>query len=251
MRQCRVSGCAKQSEGYSSLCGTHKRRQRRHGSPTQTTISTKQLQGHREATKRWLDGRPEANGWGPLRTLFGHMADEARAQLALTARQASARYLRQAHQDVVTVSGESSETVDSAALAVAAMFALRDSDPRLFVSDDAFRVQLARRFRAISDVNVAVTWSQADRKSKRVYRDASSRRLISLGQFLSVALGALSMTIGAAMAEEADRKAQERREAFEAVRKQLDGEHGRGTQQEPTGTDRTAVGEPPNERDPP
>ncbi len=62
MRPCRIAGCTKQSEGYSSLCGAHKRRQRRHGSPTQTTISAMKLNPHRAGIKKWLDGRPEENG---------------------------------------------------------------------------------------------------------------------------------------------------------------------------------------------
>jgi hypothetical protein len=103
MRPCRVVGCSRQSAGYSSLCEAHRRRQRRHGSPVQTTISAVKLKPHREAVKKWLDARPEVAGWEPMRTLFRHMADEARAELELAASRASARYLRQAHEDILKV----------------------------------------------------------------------------------------------------------------------------------------------------
>ena len=218
MRLCNVPGCAKQTEGYSSLCGSHKRRQRRHGSPTQTTISSAKLITYRRDIKRWLDGRPEQNGWDPLRTLFGHVVGEARAELDLAGTRASPRYLRQAHEDIVKVADEGAERVDQAVLTVASMFDLQNHEPRSFASDDGFRVQLARRFRSHSDVNVAVSWSQAEGRNKRVYRDASNRRLVTLGQLLSRALGALSMTIIATRGQEAAEKVQERQEAFERVR---------------------------------
>lgn len=218
MRPCRVVGCTKPVDGYSPLCGAHKRRQRRHGSPTQNTISAAKLQPHRDSIKRWLDGRPEVNGWEPLRTLFGHMVADCRAELDLARTQASPRYLRQAHEDIVKVADEETQVIDQAILTVAAMYDLHHCQPTIFASDDGFRVQLARRFRAHSDVNVAVSWSQTDGKTKRVYRDASNRRLVTLGQLLSRALGAASMTISAAMAQEATGRAQERQEAFERLK---------------------------------
>ncbi len=104
--------------------------------------------------------------------------------------------------------------VDQAIITVAAMFDLQNWEPGNFASDDGFRVQLARRFRAHSDVNVAVSWSQTDGKTKRVYRDASNRRLVTLGQLLSRALGSASLTVVATMTQEAAEKAQERQEAL-------------------------------------
>jgi hypothetical protein len=214
MRPCEVPGCTKQRDGYSHYCGPHKRRQRRHGSPTQKTISATTLRSHRDAIKRWLDGRPDPNGWDPLRTLFGHVVGEARTELELSRTRASPRYLRQAHEDIVKVAGEGPQVVDQAILTVAAMYDLHHWQPTSFASDDGFRVQLARRFRAHSDVNVAVSWSQTEGRNKRVYRDASSRRLVTLGQLLSRALGSVSLTIIATMAQEATAKAQERQEAI-------------------------------------
>ena len=67
-------------------------------------------------------------------------------------------------------------------------------------------------------MNVAVSWSQADGRNKRVYRDASNNRLVALGQLLSRALGALSMTIIATRGQEGARKTQERQEAFQRVK---------------------------------
>jgi hypothetical protein len=218
MPTCRVSGCEKPSDGYSPFCSSHKRRARRHGAAGQGTITATQLKPHREAIKRWLGGRPEANGWGPIRTLFGHVVEASRAELADMERKASPRYLRQAHDDIVKVASEGPETIDAAALTIAAMFALQQEQPVLFASDDGFRVQLARRFRTLSDINVAESWSQTDGKVKRVYRDASSRRLVTLGQLLSRGLGGLSLTIHKTMTEEGDRKAKERREAFDAIK---------------------------------
>jgi hypothetical protein len=189
MRTCGVSGCNKPADGYSSLCGTHKRRQRRHGSPAQTTISAAKLRSYREGIKKWLDGRPEVNGWEPLRMLFGHVVEAARAEVDLARTRAGPRYIRQAHEDILKVANEGPLGVDQAILTTAAMFDLQHWEPAIFTSDDGFRVQLARRFRAHSDMNVAVSWSQADGRNKRVYRDASNRRLVALGQLLSRALG--------------------------------------------------------------
>lgn len=218
MRTCRIPGCRNNAEGYSSLCGKHKRRQRRHGSPTQVTISATKLGPYREGIKKWLDGRPEVNGWEPLRTLFGHVVGEARTEGDLSRTRAGPRYIREAHEDIVKVADEGPLAIDQAILTTAGMYDLQHWEPGNFASDDGFRVQLARRFRAHSDVNVAVSWNQADGRNHRVYRDASSRRLVTLGQLLSGALGALSLTIIATRGQEAARKTQERQEAFERVR---------------------------------
>ena len=218
MQTCRASGCNKPADGYSAYCSQHRRRQRRHGSPMQATISAAQLKPHRDTLKRWLDGRPEENGWEPLRTLFRHLTDHSRAELELARTRAFPRYLRQAHEDVLKVANEGPAVADQAILTVAAMFRLQEEDRLAFASDDGFRVQLARRFRAHSDVNVAVSWSEAEGRNKRVYRDASSLRLVTLGQLLSKALGGLSMAVMATMNEESDAKETERKQAFAAVR---------------------------------
>jgi hypothetical protein len=217
MRICRIPGCGKQTDGYSVYCSQHRRRQRRHGSAQQVTISVTRLKPHRDAIKRWLDSRPEENGWGPLRTLFRHLVEHAQTELELARTGASPRYLRQAHEDVLKVAGEGPAVVDQVILTVAAMYRLQAVDRLAFVSDDGFRVQLARRFRAHTDLNVAVTWSEADGRNKRVYRDASSRHLVVLGQLLAKALGGLSLAVIEAMDQEDRREAEERRQAFAAV----------------------------------
>ncbi len=153
-----------------------------------------------------------------MRTLFRRMVDEARTEVDLATRSASIRYLRQAHEDIVKVADEGPQVTDQAILTVAAMYDLHQWEPTNFASDDGFRVQLARRFRTHSDVNVAVSWSQADGKTKRVYRDASSRRLVTLGQLLARALGSSSMTIIATMGREAAVEAQERQDALARLR---------------------------------
>jgi hypothetical protein len=176
MRTCRVPGCGKQTDGYSVYCSQHRRRQRRHGSAQQATISVTRLKPHREAIKRWLDGRPSENGWEPLRTLFRHLVEHCQTELELARTGASPRYLRQAHEDVLKVANEGPTVVDQAIITIAAMYRLQQEDRLAFASDDGFRVQLARRFRAHTDLNVAVTWSEAEGRNKRVYRDASSRQ---------------------------------------------------------------------------
>lgn len=217
MRICRVPGCGKQTDGYSVYCSQHRRRQRRHGSAQQATISVGRLKPHRDAIRRWLDSRPEANGWGALRTLFRHLVEHAHTELELARSGASPRYLRQAYEDVLKVANEGPAVVDQAILTVAAMYRLQAEDRLAFVSDDGFRVQLARRFRAHTDLNVAVSWSEADGRNKRVYRDVSNRRLVTLGQLLAKALGGLSLAVIEAMDQEERRQAEERKQAFAAV----------------------------------
>ena len=212
-----MPGCGKQTDGYSVYCSQHRRRQRRHGSAQQATISVARLKPHRDAIKRWLDVRPEENGWEPLRTLFRHLVEYAQNELELARSGASPRYLRQAHEDVLKVANEGPAVVDQAIVTVAAMYRLQAEDRLAFVSDDGFRVQLARRFRAHTDLNVAVSWSEVDGRNKRVYRDASNRRLVTLGQLLAKALGGLSLAVLSTMNDEADAKAAERKQAFERI----------------------------------
>jgi hypothetical protein len=65
-----------------------------------------------------------------------------------------------------------------------AMFVMWEMEPRRFRSDDAFRTQLARRVRRLTEANAAHYFDHIAGKGKRVYRDVraegreSVRRLV-------------------------------------------------------------------------
>jgi hypothetical protein len=55
------------------------------------------------------------------------------------------------------------------------MFLLRDHDPRMFVSDRAFRFQLVRRLRGLTDVNAGEWFNNDTGKVQRAYRELPPR----------------------------------------------------------------------------
>ena len=56
-----------------------------------------------------------------------------------------------------------------------AMFVMWEMEPRKFRSDDAFRMQLARRVRRLTEANAAHYFDHIAGKGKRVYRDVAPR----------------------------------------------------------------------------
>jgi hypothetical protein len=94
---------------------------------------------------------------------------------------------------------------------VLAMFLMLEQEPRRFRSDDAFRFQLARRVRGLTDVNQGTWFDHRAQRVKRVYRDAAPKTTAYIGELLAETLGAaaihlarLEQTRSAAKKQEAE-----------------------------------------------
>ena len=65
--------------------------------------------------------------------------------------------------------------------------------------------------------STAETWSQKESRSKRVYRDVSRRRLLSLGRLIAKVFGPKALTVVDTMAKEAAAEAQRRKETLAEI----------------------------------
>ncbi len=116
------------------------------------------------------------------------MIDDARAELSrYRAGQPYMQQVRQACHEIERLAEhvKPSEVVET----VLALYLMAEQDPRRFRSDDAFRFQLARRVRALTDVNRGTWYDHTSRRVKRVYRDTAPRTSDYLGQLLCEHLG--------------------------------------------------------------
>lgn len=221
MSPCNVRGCAEPRTGFSTRCRRHAKANYRHGHPTQTSIKVYQIAPFKKSISRWLTQRPEENGWGPLRDLFTALVQQAQAEIDASERGAvSSKYVRAACRDILNVAQEGP---DKAILTVCAMYALMYHDGLMFRSDRAFAFQLARRFRAITDINVAEHWNHRTGRVHRVYRDTSPRQLHELAVLIARGVGAVALTVIRTMeAEQAERDRLKDR-AFEKLRARVEG----------------------------
>jgi hypothetical protein len=104
MALCNVNGCAERRAGFSTWCRRHAKTNYRHGHPTQTSIKVNQIDPFKKSIAKWLNQRPEENGWGPLRELFAAFVQQAQAEITAYERGAvSNKYVRAACRDIVNV----------------------------------------------------------------------------------------------------------------------------------------------------
>lgn len=94
-----------------------------------------------------------------------------------------------------------------------AMFVFWHDRPHRFRSDDAFRLQLARRVRALSSRHTGLTYNHQTGKQTRVYREMTPKAGLILGKKLASAFGAVGIQL--ALLDERDRE--EARKAQEAI----------------------------------
>jgi hypothetical protein len=78
---------------------------------------------------------------------------------------------------------------------VLAMFLLEQDQPRRFRSDPAFRTQLVRRTRGLSEVNAGTWYDAATGKTKRAYKELAPRANAVLGQWLAELFGGAASTL--------------------------------------------------------
>ncbi|SEH52357.1 phage antirepressor N-terminal domain-containing protein [Magnetospirillum fulvum] len=168
-RLCSVPGCtASARNDHSHLCEAHRQRQRRHGHVRQRGIIDKDTTGQLAVA---------------LHQLHALLGDRARQSVAdARSGRPGSKWERIAGQEVAKVV-EVTDALDCAAL-VAGLFLLRDEEPGQFVSEDGFRFQLARLFRAQTDLAFGSYWDQEAGKVKTVYRDLAPRTTAALARWV-------------------------------------------------------------------
>lgn len=214
---CRMYGCEGKPSRYGKYCTAHKARDRRHGDPAQETITETSLKPYRSAIRARIRRNPSNPLWSLLETSWREAVGEAEAYFA-DARAAGKRVFRfqmSASQEVAKLAQyvEPREVVETAL----AMFLLQDQEPRRFKSDKAFRVQLSRRIRALTDVNVGTYINPKTGKPTRVYRELTPRVAEEVGRMAAAVFGGAGVMLAELERKQAQDTRQRRAEMADAI----------------------------------
>jgi hypothetical protein len=187
MSFCAVPGCRSVRLARSPLCNTHKSAKRRHGDPQQRGTTLAELQPYLKLVRAHIRRNSKNSVWQQLDDLWRLLLDECERELEERRDRPSVAYDREAKEQLVKL--KMGVKPRDAVEVMLAMYALQEFEPRRFKSDDAFRFQLVRRLRALSDLNVGSYYQHETRKVKRVYQDLSPRTTRALAGYLTETFG--------------------------------------------------------------
>lgn len=208
IQPCRAPGCTASTTRYGHFCPTHKSNLRRHGHPEQSAVTKAELKPFVALVRKRIEKNAENATWAHCEARWLAVADHARGIVAQAQRGLPGnRHERIAAQQVAALA----DTVSPRDIieTTFAVFLLQDHDPRRFRSDDAFRAQLVRRLRGLSEGNIAEWTGSSDGRPKRAQRDIPPKSAAIIGQWIAEAVGGVGVHL--ARLEERDRKEREAR----------------------------------------
>lgn len=213
---CIVNGCTAQPNGRSPYCATHRKRWRRHGDAQQQTIRAVDLKVYRHTVSGILDRDKNGKIMAVMTSNWEKIIAYARDEVEQYRKgKPFQRHVRKSCEELVKLAD--SVTVRDLLEVGLAMFLMREWDGRKFASDRGFIFQLARRVRALTDLNVGTHYNHATGKVHRTYRDLPPKVTTLLAQAL---VGYFSRAAGHVISiakkdwEEQQRKSCELDEAF-------------------------------------
>lgn len=193
MSLCAVPGCRFPRLPRSPLCNTHKSAKRRHGDAQQRGITASELRPYIKTVRAHIRRNAKNTVWEQLDNLWRLLLEGCERELHEQRNRAAVAYVREAKEQLVKLHGNVKPR--DAIETVLAMYLLLEWQPRRFKSDDAFRSQLVRRVRSLSDMNVGSYYQHTSRKTKRVYRDLSPRTTRALAGYLTDTFGRAGLYI--------------------------------------------------------
>jgi hypothetical protein len=185
---CNAPGCSSPaSTKFGQYCRPHVAQLRRHGAIGQTGITKADLKVYRHIVEARLEKNKDKPlltqleaRWEALITCVESDREEARSKPMV-------RYRSEAAIETLRI-GKNVQARDVIETALA-IYVMQDQEPRRFKSDQAFRTQLVRRVRGLTQLN-ADAWTDAKTgKRKLVYRDLSQRTVTIMGGWIAEALG--------------------------------------------------------------
>lgn len=206
---CRAPGCGARTTRFGAYCDTHKARKRRHGACDQQAITSAHLKPHLKRIRARIAKNPDSRVWAAADERWQAIIGHARGIMAVWhSGHACNRPTVRAAEEVVKLADNVSprEVVE----VVLAMYLLEDDDPRRFRSDQAFRTQLVRRVRALTDLNAGIWTDPRTGKAKRAYRDLTPHTVAFMASWLATALGPVGLYLARMEHQEQEQKQQER-----------------------------------------
>jgi hypothetical protein len=216
-RTCRASGCTNStSSRYSAYCSAHKARLRRHGAVDQEAVTKADLKPYLKLVRVRIEKNTDSPLWGRLEARWGALVEHARGVLAYYQRgHAGPRHERIAAQEIVKLSEAVAprEAVETAL----AMFMMQELERRRFRSDAAFRAQLARRVRGLTELNAGVYYDHLSGRPKRTYRELTPRAAALIAHWLAEAFGGAGIHLARREQTDQEKKISERLELHKAL----------------------------------
>lgn len=200
-RLCSVPHCnSPVSSGYSAHCRRHKSVLRRHGSPKQRGVTKTELTHYMARIEARIVKNPNSEAWPLLERSWVEIVAEARTTAA---RRIANRYERSAANEILAIDqGAQATEVIKTVLAIVCFW---HDVPLRFCSDDALRVQIARRVRALSQCHIGLKYDHQTGNQIRVYCELPPKAAVIIGQTLMMVFGGIGLQLAAL--EERDRKA--------------------------------------------
>lgn len=200
-RICSVPYCdTRAASDYSPHCRRHKSVLRRHGAPDQRGIAKAELAPYLARIEARIAKNPDSEAWPLMEATWATIAAAANATAS---RRVGNRYERSAANMIAAVALDCSPS--EVFRTVLAVVLLWHEWPRRFASDEALRVQIARRVRALSQRHVGLRYDHRRGQQVRVYREMTPKAASIMGRKLMIAFGGIGLHL--AQLDERDRKA--------------------------------------------
>lgn len=188
-QMCAANGCGRRTASkFSNYCAAHKSALRRHGDPDQKGVTKAELKPYREIVGEWIARNASSPAWGKLEARWKAVQAHAAGVVAAYEQgRPSISWDLRAAQETLRLAAlvEPGEVL----VTVAAMVLMQDTDPRRFRSDQAFRAQVVRRVRGLTEANATMYTDAATGKSRTTYSDMTPRATAVLGAWLIEAMG--------------------------------------------------------------
>jgi hypothetical protein len=206
MRACSAPGCGRPAAGYSRHCANHKAAVRRHGAPDQKGVTKAELKPYVAKVLGRIAANPESPAWAKMDARWQTLVRHAEDILATWhAGQAMHMPKVRAAEEIVRLGGlvEAREVVVTAT----AMFLMDQMDASRFRGDQAFRTQLVRRVRGLTEANSTDYRDANTGKSRRTYHELGPRSAVVMAEWLTETFGILGAHLARLERQEREEKA--------------------------------------------
>lgn len=210
MRPCIAPHCGQlASSKYSRHCDLHKARLRRHGDPEQRGVTKAELAPYAQLVRQKIADNENNAAWGKLDARWSALVGEARgiAAARLSGRAGVSWGVSAAHE-IVRLSRK--VTPRDVLVTVTAMVLMQETEARRFKSDRAFRTQVVRRVRGLTEANATEHLDRTTNRVRRTYSELAPRASAVMADWLLDTFGIGSVHIARKVREDREEKARAR-----------------------------------------
>lgn len=193
---CSVAGCTKKTKRHTHLCSKHQKNQRRHGHPLQVPVSSFELRRYTRHVRGLINGRKNREAiWSSLLEALDVILREAASEVRRVSgsRGIARSSAYQVDHAIVTVCGEAQ--AEDVVVTLVSLGYLAAYNPKRFISDDAYHMAFALRFRRLAPSSFNRVFNPVTGAKGRVPQDFNPRSQLLLGHRLATAFAAFGMRL--------------------------------------------------------